>query len=557
MDFNLVVGDEVELVDLASKPDLNGARGRLTKYLPDDDRWAVQLADSKRRLSVRLSNVRLSPAPLAIVVATKGLIGFSLATRSYAVCDGFLEDATSFCALMRSDIRDTLEASDVAGGRAAAAYARITKQAAPRGDLMRFLGAEDEVRSDALRLTLAAIDSAVEELVLRSRDLDEEWRGRGLRREEVQATCYPAGGARYVRHVDNNASLADDGRRTGRRITCILYANEAWRPGDGGELRLHPTSGAGATAVDVAPLANRFVVFFSDERVPHEVLPARAERFALSIWYHDAPRQSADTAAMGAADGGGTYAAPTTEVAEGDEAEADEGLLFDDGSLTGEAFDHTGLKRTWPAASALAHYLRQHPAEVNGQVVMELGAGSGVPSLVSATELGAARVIATDAEPQVVELLGAELRQVPTARAARLDWGDTDALHRLVREEHVGVVLAADVVYPAKDSSPLAAALAGLLHLEASAGFTPPRHVILALTKRDAVLHRAFEERLQEQLSLEGLAVVSEAEDPLYGQADVHLYRLRSRKANGQGQGIGVGEAGSDCGHQDTPADLS
>ena len=87
-------------------------------------------------------------------------------------------------------------------------------------------------------------------------------------------------GARYVKHVDNN-----DGRQTGRKITCIVYANPDWKASDGGELRLHvpvpraeaktagstevhfhepETGGANsniALGVDVSPKANRLVLF--------------------------------------------------------------------------------------------------------------------------------------------------------------------------------------------------------------------------------------------------------------------------------------------------------
>ena len=101
-----------------------------------------------------------------------------------------------------------------------------------------------------------------------------------LKRDEMQVTCYPGGGARYVRHVDNNTD-------NGRRVTCILYANPMWEDGDGGELRLYPTNGLPTDVVDVAPLHNRLVLFWSDARVPHEVLPSRVDRYALSIWYED------------------------------------------------------------------------------------------------------------------------------------------------------------------------------------------------------------------------------------------------------------------------------
>jgi hypothetical protein len=46
--------------------------------------------------------------------------------------------------------------------------------------------------------------------------------------------------------------------------------------------------GEGWRGYDVEPLHNRLVVFWSDNRVPHEVKPAHAERFAISVWYGDA-----------------------------------------------------------------------------------------------------------------------------------------------------------------------------------------------------------------------------------------------------------------------------
>jgi len=37
--------------------------------------------------------------------------------------------------------------------------------------------------------------------------------------------------------------------------------------------------------VDIEPLDNRLLIFFSDSRCPHEVLESAASRFALSVWY--------------------------------------------------------------------------------------------------------------------------------------------------------------------------------------------------------------------------------------------------------------------------------
>lgn len=49
----------------------------------------------------------------------------------------------------------------------------------------------------------------------------------------------------------------------------------------------------------------------------------------------------------------------------------------------------------WPGALFLADYLGRHPSAVRGLTVLELGAGAGLPSLVSC-KLGASRVVVTD-----------------------------------------------------------------------------------------------------------------------------------------------------------------
>jgi Rps23 Pro-64 3,4-dihydroxylase Tpa1-like proline 4-hydroxylase len=104
----------------------------------------------------------------------------------------------------------------------------------------------------------------------------ESWAGCG--RSKIMATCYPAGGSRYVAHYDNP-------NQNGRKLTLILYLNEFWKAGDGGTLRIKTKS----TQVDIAPLFCRMLSFWSDRRCPHEVQPTAQgkDRFAITIWYLD------------------------------------------------------------------------------------------------------------------------------------------------------------------------------------------------------------------------------------------------------------------------------
>src|SRR5262249_34925648 len=125
------------------------------------------------------------------------------------------------------------------------------RHAGVRGDDIAWL--DDDGRFEALRLALNR----------------EAWLG--LDRFELQAARYQAGAA-YPRHRD-----AFRGGPS-RRITAIWYLNSEWS--GGGELRLHLPEGP----LDLAPLFDRLVVFLSEE-LEHEVLPATAERWAVTAWY--------------------------------------------------------------------------------------------------------------------------------------------------------------------------------------------------------------------------------------------------------------------------------
>ncbi len=99
----------------------------------------------------------------------------------------------------------------------------------------------------------------------------------GLFEFEGHFAVYPPG-TFYRRHLDR---FSDHDARV---LTCILYLNEDWDADDGGQLRIHSDAIAPAAQLDVLPEGGTFVGFLSAE-FPHEVLPARCERMAITGWF--------------------------------------------------------------------------------------------------------------------------------------------------------------------------------------------------------------------------------------------------------------------------------
>lgn len=100
----------------------------------------------------------------------------------------------------------------------------------------------------------------------------------GSVKTEIQIACYPGGGAHYTRHFDLRGPTDD------RRATAVWYPNLDWTPEHGGVLRAHTPDGV----VDIEPKADRGVLFHA-AKVPHEVLPAHAPRWAVSAFYSIPP----------------------------------------------------------------------------------------------------------------------------------------------------------------------------------------------------------------------------------------------------------------------------
>ncbi|XP_071399150.1 egl nine homolog 1 isoform X1 [Centroberyx affinis] len=103
-------------------------------------------------------------------------------------------------------------------------------------------------------------------------------------RTKAMVACYPGNGTGYVRHVDNPNG-------DGRCITCIYYLNKNWDVKEqGGLLQIYP-EGKNVVA-NIEPLFDRLLIFWSDRRNPHEVKPAYATRYAITVWYFDAKERA-------------------------------------------------------------------------------------------------------------------------------------------------------------------------------------------------------------------------------------------------------------------------
>jgi SM-20-related protein len=149
--------------------------------------------------------------------------------------------------------------------------------AAARVGAGRELGHREEIRGD---LTCWLAEPLFPEERSLTRDLDElrlqlnRDGFLGLQELEMHYAWYPPG-AGYAPHVDQ---LRGQDQRV---VSLILYLNEAWHPGAGGELRLF---GAAAEFKDIEPMGGRLVCFVTAGR-EHAVLPTHQGRLSLSGWF--------------------------------------------------------------------------------------------------------------------------------------------------------------------------------------------------------------------------------------------------------------------------------
>jgi len=201
-----------------------------------------------------------------------------LVSQNFAILDHFIDPDEA--RLLRDEVRKLYADGRMTDGKIGTNVAGNLGEFRPdmRTDKMIWMEGNEPFVDKYLKRHILRADIFSQKLNLLCQSLAPEHSWEGFSRCKIMATCYPQDGKRYVAHYDNP-------NRNGRKVTIILYLNEEWRQGDGGVLRAK-TRGV---QVDVAPLFNRLFVFWSDRRVPHEVLPTAKgkDRFAITIWYMD------------------------------------------------------------------------------------------------------------------------------------------------------------------------------------------------------------------------------------------------------------------------------
>ena len=104
----------------------------------------------------------------------------------------------------------------------------------------------------------------------------------GLFDYESHFAHYPVG-AFYKKHMDAFHGNRKPGQ-SNRVLSTVMYLNDSWQLGDGGELLLYAEADDNKIIETLLPEFGRLVIFLS-EKFPHEVLPARRERKSIAGWF--------------------------------------------------------------------------------------------------------------------------------------------------------------------------------------------------------------------------------------------------------------------------------
>mmetsp|Transcript_29154 Transcript_29154/g.78231 ORF Transcript_29154/g.78231 Transcript_29154/m.78231 type:complete len:300 (-) Transcript_29154:195-1094(-) len=240
------------------------------------------LNETKADLPPELAALTADEAGHSLSADTIDAIATKLRSNRHVIVDGFL--GVNFA----STVRSTLTAAWDDGVLTADEYLGTDHTAWA------------DTAADARWASLAALEAKADELVggLRRAAPDLAETADSCFSRQHALCCRYSAGASLDRHADN-----PNGENK-RWLTLVYYAQSEWVEADGGCLRLYreesrvSDEGGGGSGnepddmtddpvLDVAPLGDRLVIFFSDLRSPHEVLKANAPRYAITLWYRE------------------------------------------------------------------------------------------------------------------------------------------------------------------------------------------------------------------------------------------------------------------------------
>lgn len=176
--------------------------------------------------------------------------------KGYSICDGFISSGETEVFLSKiKELKDQKLFKQASIGKADSKQTNSEI----RRDSIFWLEQEDSTFSFFLSKVNALIIGINRSFYL------------GINDMEFHLAHYPSGGF-YKKHKD--AFKSDDARK----ISVILYLNQNWNKGNGGELKLYLEN----TEEIVEPIAGRLVVF--ESHLEHEVMESKTDRYSVTGW---------------------------------------------------------------------------------------------------------------------------------------------------------------------------------------------------------------------------------------------------------------------------------
>lgn len=177
--------------------------------------------------------------------------------------------------------------------------------------------------------------------------------------------------------------------------------------------------------------------------------------------------------------------------------------------------------RVWDAAIGLSAYLhfqwKANPTSTADRVVLELGAGPGLPGLLLSLYGAAERVLVTDVVPATLDNLERNIALLPPSAQARVRVGRYDWCDRAAEvPSPVDLILAADCVYEPELAEPLLSTIAAILRRNG------PRATALLAAERRGGAWEYFEARMQQRIEQGELACVDLSADVRRALRDPH-----------------------------------